>query len=422
MPKTYYNVHNHTMYSNTRFADAINSVKGLILNAYKKGLAGVSISEHQSLVSHWIAQKDIRELKQEYPHMFDHFRVTYGDEIYLVDRREVEDGIKRNHAYHKNHCQGDYTYTHFNHFILTARNEHGYELLLKLNQYAWQDSFMFGRFRMQRRLPTYKDWLAKEMKDYKGDVVASTACLGSELSQDLTQYNYDKNSLDNNQDNQNAHQLIKELASKDKLDTKKLDKLADERIKAGKNQTIKDDKKKIHDFLHYLITTFGKENVYFELMPSLKKHQKIVNKYLWSLSQRTGIKTIISTDSHFTDKNNEKLHQSFLQAEQTNRDVYDFYHYAHLFSYSELERANNQPHFKFFNDRVLQISTQNSLDLLKTIQQINLDNVTITADEKKVLRNTLNDAKRVNRKIGKRMVYNVGNVANTIKSHWYGMN
>lgn len=411
------------MYSNTRFADAINSVRGLILNAKKKGLAGVSISEHQSLASHQVAQRNIRQLKQEHPHMFDDFKVTYGDEIYLVDRDEVRAGRKRNRLYHRNHCQGSYIYTPFYHFVITARNSHGYELLEKINQKAWQDSFMFGRFRMQRRLPTYKDWLAKVMSDYKGDVVASTACLGSELSKDITQYSYDKNSLADKSSNQNAHQVIEYLANDDKsLDTKKLDAAIDKYIKQNKDQKIKDDKLKINNFLKYLADTFGKENVYFELMPSLKKHQKVVNKYLWRISQKTGFKTIISTDSHFTDYSNEPLHQAFLQAEQANRDVRDFYHYAHLFSYPELARADDKPQFKFFNDKVLRTCAENSLDLLSTIQPINLDMVPVQPKEEEVIQTTARDAKRVNEQIGHNMVNNIRNIVNNVKDHWYGMN
>lgn len=419
MVNTYYNLHNHTMYSNTRFTDAINSVKGLIMNAKTKGLAGISISEHQSLASHPVAQKDIQALKQQDPHYFDHFKVTYGDEIYLCNRDEITAGRKRNAAYHQHHCQGAYTYTHFYHFVLTARNSNGYQLLEQINQQAWKDSFMFGRFQMQRRLPTYKDWLTKLMAGHQGDLIASTACLGSELSRDIMNLDHDQQALSDNSENTQAHTLLKKLGAADKdLDVKKLDDIVDQQIKTSKSKKVDQDHKKIKQFLDYLTKTFGKENVYFELMPSLKKQQKTVNKYLWEIAQKTGFKTIISTDSHFTDANNEILHESFLHAEQARRDVYDFYHYAHLFSYPELEKKNDNPHFKFFSEKVLQTSAQNSLDLLKTLQPINLAEIQPTLIQKK---NTM-DAKRVNRQIGHKMVTNLKNLISTIKGHWYGMN
>lgn len=412
------------MYSNTRFADAINSVKGLILSAYHKGLAGVSISEHQSLASHRVAQHDIAELKQQYPHMFDHFRVTYGDEIYLVDRDEVETGRKRNKVYHQNHEQGDYQYTGFYHFVLTARNEHGYELLEKVNQKAWQDSFMFGRFRVQRRLPTYEDWLAKEMKAYKGDVIASTACLGSELSHDVRQLVDTRQDYNDPTDKQTAHRTIKIMVKvlKDNGVNADYDKLcadSDKEIDHKKTQAITDAKSQINSFLNYITTVFGKSNVYFELMPSLKKQQKTVNKYLWKLSQKTGIKTIISTDSHYTDFRNEHLHQAFLHAESARRDVYDFYHYAHQFSYNDLTLNNNG--FQFFDPKVLQVSAQNSLNLLKTIKPINLDNVKTTADEENVINQNANSAKRINQKVGHKMIGVLENIIADIKQHWCGM-
>lgn len=372
---TYYNIHNHTMYSNTRFLDAINSVKSLFIQSVKKGLAGISISDHQSLAGHMRAQQLIENLQQFSPDVLKHFKITFGDEIYLVSRSDVKKGLKQYHAYHHylNTHQGKQTrcpYINFYHFTLTARNAHGYELLERLNLKAWKDSFMYGKDKehLQRRLPTYTDWLALVMKKYRGDVIASTACLGSELSQDVWQSNY-------------KHNIFTY-----KGESKAYKKQA---IKRAKDEAIH-AKKDLPKFINYLIRTFGKDNVYFELMPSTTKQQQYVNKGLWALSKKTGIKTIISTDSHFADKHDEHLHQMMLHAESHNRNVHDYYHYAHLFSYNELTN--------FFTPEVLKVSAENSLVLLNSIKQINLRKVKRTNDEWKIQAQNMEESLKITQK------------------------
>ena len=47
--RTYFGIHNHTMYSNIRLLDCINRPKALIDKARELGLSGVMITDHECL-------------------------------------------------------------------------------------------------------------------------------------------------------------------------------------------------------------------------------------------------------------------------------------------------------------------------------------------------------------------------------------
>ena len=46
---TYFNIHNHTMYSNIRLLDCINRPDKLIKTAFEMGLSGIAITDHEVL-------------------------------------------------------------------------------------------------------------------------------------------------------------------------------------------------------------------------------------------------------------------------------------------------------------------------------------------------------------------------------------
>lgn len=321
---TYYNIHSHTHFSNNRFLDSMNSVHDLIVNAKKKGMAGIGITDHGVLSGHI----KVAKMMDAHPEFFNGkdgkgpFKVTLGEEIYLDDYDKIAYAHKHNKK------------TKFYHFVLTAKDDIGYHALRIISTKSWENSFFF---RGMRRLPTYKTWLSKLMHNprfhFKGHLIASTACLGSEMSHDILHRN-------------------------------------------GKG---------IFTLLHYLIDTFGADNLFFEMMPAdNKKGQQTVNGALWKMSQLSpkdftaymnrhdpsskelGIvrppKCIISTDAHYIDKNDREAHSIFLKSENPNRDVKDFYYYAHLFTFNELK--------KYFKSNVLQTAARNSLELLHSIAPI----------------------------------------------------
>src|SRR5699024_11300102 len=66
---------------------------------------------------------------------------------------------------------------------------------------AWSNSFFYKGL---ERVPTYKDELSALMEEYRGHIIATTACVGGELPQKSIKYHNEK-SLENKQD---IHNLI----------------------------------------------------------------------------------------------------------------------------------------------------------------------------------------------------------------------
>jgi DNA polymerase-3 subunit alpha len=151
----YFNIHNHTMYSNLRLLDCINRPKDLIDKAIELGLTGIAITDHECLSGHMEVNQYAQELKKTNPD----FKIALGNEVYLVDKRES--GIK------------------YYHFILVAKDAIGHKALRELSSIAWYNSYTD---RAMERVPITKEELADVMSKYRGHVIASTACMGGELS------------------------------------------------------------------------------------------------------------------------------------------------------------------------------------------------------------------------------------------------
>ena len=97
----------------------------------------------------------MKKFIQEHPE----FTVALGNEIYLTDTRE------NNQKYW--------------HFILIAKNAIGHKGLRELSSQAWRNSYVDRRM---ERVPTLKSELKSIMSKYKGHIIATTACMGGELS------------------------------------------------------------------------------------------------------------------------------------------------------------------------------------------------------------------------------------------------
>ena len=158
MINTFFDVHEHTEYSNIRLIDCINHPKNLIDRAIELGLAGCSITDHEALCSHMIVNKYAKEIREKYPD----FTIALGNEIYLTDTRD------KNQKYY--------------HFILLAKDRLGYKGLCELSSTAWYNVYVDRRM---ERVPTVKSELQEIMKKYKGHIIASTACISGELPYNL---------------------------------------------------------------------------------------------------------------------------------------------------------------------------------------------------------------------------------------------
>lgn len=282
--------HCHTDRSNIRLLDSTNSVKDLIKTAAKLKYKGIAITDHECLSAHVQAIKLVREFKQkgEIP---EDFKLILGNEIYLVDSlEEVKDNYK----------SGE---TKFPHFLLLAKDKEGHEQLRILSSKAWENSFFTGTM---ERVPTVKKDLEEIVKDNKGHLIASTACLGSEV---------------------NIHLLAIREAERNNDEAK-----------------IRYHKVKLHEFILWCIDVFGKENFFIELQPALSDEQIYCNQKLVKIADYYGLKRIVTTDAHYLRPEDREIHKAYLSSKEGEREVDDFYEACFLQTIDEIyERMNYLP-------------------------------------------------------------------------------
>ena len=269
----FFNDHNHTMYSNLRLIDCINKPKALIDKAIQLGLSGLAITDHEALSCHIEVNQYAKKIKENYPD----FTIALGNEIYLIDDRHP----------------GQPYY----HFILIAKDANGHKLLRELSSKAWYNGYEDrGLF----RVPLLKSELNEIMTANcgKGHLIATTACMGGELSY--------------------------ALRGKAEMESCGLD------AHMYQDQII--------TFVNWCINTFGKDDFYIECAPSKNKDQIVVNKLLYQVADQYGLKMIPGTDSHYLSKDLRFAHKAYLNSKDGDREVDEFYEYAYLMDESEVRQ------------------------------------------------------------------------------------
>ena len=272
-------LHNHTDFSNLRLRDSINTVESLIDYAIELGHEVVGITEHDTIASAIRAEKHYKKIKEANPN----FKMILGNEIYLV--RNGLNGQNFNKDYDR-----------YYHFILLAKDEIGHQQIREISTRAWMRSYTARRM---RRVPTYYQDLIDIIGANPGHVIGSTACLGGCL----------------------PTQLLRLLT-----------------LERGtsKNEAALMLKKKIYVWIKQMQNIFGKEDFYFEMQPSHNKEQIYVNKKLIELSNELDIKCIITNDAHYLKKEDRPIHKAFLNSQQGDREVDDFYATTYLMSDDEI--------------------------------------------------------------------------------------
>ena len=163
-------MHNHTHYSNIRMLDCTIKENQLIDKAIELGLKGVAITDHESLSGHVKALQYIKKLKEENPDnkATQDFKLLLGNEIYLCpNKMDKEEYTKSKEGFY--------------HFILIAKDKVGHEQLRELSSRAWSNSY---RQYIERVPIFYKD-LDEIIGNDKGHIIASTACLGGFVPQQI---------------------------------------------------------------------------------------------------------------------------------------------------------------------------------------------------------------------------------------------
>lgn len=274
--KAYYGNHNHSEYSNMRLLDCNIKLGKLIDEAVNMGLSGISITDHECLSGHIEAIQKAKELREK---GID-FTVGLGDEIYLVESiEEVRD----------NYISG---VTKFPHFIVVAKDEIGYRGIRDISTQAWMN--YFKQFNYERVPISYKQ-LSNIMKDYKGHIIASTACLGGYLGILCNRYY-------NTYDEAEHEDIIR----------------------------------KVYKYIDFCKSTFGEDDFYLELQPSFNEEQIRYNKFLINLSKTTNTKLIFTTDTHFLNISKKPIHKALLNSRDGDREVDDFYGSTYLMTTKEV--------------------------------------------------------------------------------------
>ena len=285
----YFDNHTHTMYSNIRLLDCINRPKKLIDTAIKLGLSGVAITDHECLSSHMEINQYAKELQKTNPD----FTIALGNEIYLTDER----------------ISGQKYY----HFILIAKDEIGYKALKKLSSTAWINSYSD---RNMERVPTLKSELTAVMSEYKGHVLATSACLGGELSTNVLQMMLARG--------------------------------------VGDNKTAEFHYSHIKNFIEYCIETFGKDDFYLECAPAASEDQIIVNKTLLNIAKVYGLNMSIGSDSHYLRPEDRTVHKAYLNSKDGDREVDSFYEYTYLMSGDEVYNVLQKSFSKDDIDKIIE--------------------------------------------------------------------
>ena len=264
-------LHNHTDFSNETLRDCINKVDKLIDTAIELGHECIAITDHETISSYIKVEKYYNKIKKEHPD----FKVIRGNEIYLT----------RNGLNAKNYDKDRDRYFHF---ILLCKDLEGYHQICELSTRAWNRSYMSRKL---RRRPTYYQDLKDIVKPNQGHLIASSACLGSQLDKFLLRY----------------------------MDT-------------GDEEYYETSKR----WCQYIEDIFGKGNFYLELQPSDGKEQVFVNKQLLRLSSELGIKYIITNDAHYLRPEDAPIHEAFLNSQDGEREVRSFYATTYLMTDEEL--------------------------------------------------------------------------------------
>ena len=278
---SYFSTHNHTAYSNSKGLDSINRVEEILMYCHDViKTEGICLTEHGVLSSHVEFVQAYKKLKES-GRMRPNFKIGLGTEAYLCVEPTLEE-LKEKAANRE---------TKFYHFLMIALNEQGHEQLRILSSQSWENSFMlYGQQRTPNLMSEFEDVIKK------GDIVASSSCLGGYIpSMLLKAYNAESNE---------------------------------------EKEKYKED---LEYFTDWCIKVFGEEYFFLEIQPSDNEEQILANKLLIKYAKHKGLKTTVATDSHYLKKEDRKIHKIYLQSQNAEREVDAFYDSCACLSEDEIK-------------------------------------------------------------------------------------
>lgn len=157
--------------------------------------------------------------------------------------------------------------------------------------------------RNMERVPTLKSELAAVIKKDPGHLIATSACLGGELSSCIVEMEHAR-------------------------------KIEDVETANKKHQQIK-------DFMFFCDDLFG-DDFYVEVAPGASKNQIVANNKLAQIAQVFHKKLVIGDDAHYLKKEDRYIHKAYLNSKGGERETDAFYEYAYLQSDEDI-RINLEP-------------------------------------------------------------------------------
>lgn len=281
-------LHNHDDRSNIRLIDAISRPNEILDKAYELNFKGIAITNHECLSSFVAAEnylnKKIKEEQEKNKNLpvekqnyrWKNLKFIRGNEIYLCRNGLCKENFVRKED-------------KFYHFILLAKDYKGYQQLNKLSKRAWSRSFKYNHV----RVPTYYQDLIEIISPDKGHIICSTACIGSFLGEMYKKV------------------LRKEIS-----------------IEYCDNYCIA--------WINRICEIVGKENLYLEIQPSNAKDQRFYNTQIIKLSKILNLKVIITTDSHYINKEDKIIHKQTLKSKNGERETDSFYATTYIMSAREI--------------------------------------------------------------------------------------
>lgn len=236
-------LHVHTNYS---ILDGQASVKKIVSRAKELGMEALAITDHGSMYGVF---EFYTECKKQ------GIKPIIGCEVYITSgSRHSKSSREDRSGYH---------------LILLAKNKLGYENLSKLVSIGHTEGFYYTP-RIDFEI----------LEKYSEGLIASSACLGGEIPQEIMRKN---NALDINDENIEIDSAI--------------------------------------EICHKYTNIFG-DDFYLELQDHGRPEQHYVNKALIRVSEKTGIPLVATNDTHFVRKEDYEAH-TVLICLNTNRDIDD---------------------------------------------------------------------------------------------------
>jgi DNA polymerase-3 subunit alpha len=200
----------------------------------------------------------------------------------------------------------------------------GHRALRELSSRAWMCSYWD---RGLERVPTTYDELRAVVEKYPNSLIATSACLGGELSS-ATLNLCDAETVFDMDTAQKEHQHIV-------------------------------------DFLLFCKELFG-EDFYIECAPGRSKNQLTVNKRLQSIAKAFDMKMVIGCDAHYLKKEDRFVHKSYLNSQDGEREVDNFYEYSYLQTEDEIRKNLD------YTDEFVDEMFNNSMEIFDKIENYSL--------------------------------------------------